>query len=133
VREVKERNPYNRVQWIRVRDWKLSRNPLCEWCQNKGQATWATVVHHTNENPWDNRIDNLVALCRQCHEDHHGRIVSTACDVDGVPANNKHHWNQADNHEKKARTGAGQISGGAKSLNRAGNPRGRFRVKILGG
>lgn len=29
------------------------------------------VIHHLNERPWDNRPENLIALCSKCHAVHH--------------------------------------------------------------
>lgn len=77
-----------------MRKWKLGVDPLCEWCAERGLAVPAEVVHHADKDPWNNRMDNLVSLCRDCHEDHHGRMSSTACDIDGVPLSGKHHWRE---------------------------------------
>lgn len=65
-------------QWSKVRKTKLSINPLCEACLKKGIAKAADTVHHivTVENDPALRLDfnNLVSLCRNCHESFHGRV-----------------------------------------------------------
>lgn len=48
---------------------KLKPGHACERCGGVGN-----VVHHKDENPWNNALDNLERLCRSCHAGHHGRI-----------------------------------------------------------
>lgn len=36
---------------------------------------WRFEVHHKNENPFDNRVTNLVGLCHHCHRKRHGHEV----------------------------------------------------------
>jgi 5-methylcytosine-specific restriction endonuclease McrA len=55
------------ARWDKIRAQVLRRNPVCE-C---GHA--ANVVHHVDHDPKNNQRDNLQALCRDCHEVHHGR------------------------------------------------------------
>lgn len=38
-------------------------------CQMCFDASRKIVVHHINENPKDNRMDNLICLCKPCHVD----------------------------------------------------------------
>jgi hypothetical protein len=40
----------------------------CERCPSPGQ-----VIHHKDENPWNNDISNLELLCRSCHARHHAQ------------------------------------------------------------
>jgi len=54
--------------WQRLRAAKLRQNPLCERC-----GAPATVVHHKDHNQFNDFWDNLEAVCRACHEEHHGR------------------------------------------------------------
>lgn len=58
------------AHWRKVRDAILRRYPLC---QAEGCTQAATVVHHRDEDPGNNAADNLMAMCRACHERHHGR------------------------------------------------------------
>lgn len=45
---------------------KLKPPAPCERCGGPGQ-----VVHHKDENPRNNTLDNLERLCRACHINHH--------------------------------------------------------------
>ena len=56
--------------WRRLRAAKLRSCPLCERC-----GAVATVVHHKDKNQWNCSWDNLESLCRDCHEEHHGRKI----------------------------------------------------------
>ena len=55
--------------WQRLRRRKLRRDPLCATC---GRA--AEVVHHRDEDARHHAENNLVSLCRACHERLHGRL-----------------------------------------------------------
>ena len=62
---------YVSVGWRRLRLYKLTQTPFCEWCP---KITIATEVHHIKEvktNP-ELRLDftNLVSLCKTCHSTH---------------------------------------------------------------
>lgn len=65
-------------RWQLVRRLKLSRNPLCEWCESgRGAVVAADMVHHIKpitSHP-DLRLDmsNLQSLCHDCHEVVEGR------------------------------------------------------------
>lgn len=54
-------------RWGKIRLIKLNRDPLCEHCGSP-----AVLVHHSDENPRNNVLDNLVSLCNACHEAVHG-------------------------------------------------------------
>jgi 5-methylcytosine-specific restriction protein A len=56
------------THWQRVRSWQLAQHPLCEMCQHA-----AIVVHHKDHNQFNNSPDNLMSLCRDCHERIHKR------------------------------------------------------------
>lgn len=65
------------ARWQRLRRDKLSRNPLCERCAERGLVAAATEVHHII--PVENGLSrqekerlmfdgsNLTALCHRCH------------------------------------------------------------------
>ncbi len=58
---------YDRA-WQRIRGLKLKRNPICEHCKAKGRTTAAKDVDHIVPLPeGTNKMDNLQALCRRCH------------------------------------------------------------------
>ena len=54
--------------WQRVRAWQLSEHPLCEICKHA-----AIIVHHKDHNQYNNNPDNLMSVCRNCHERIHKR------------------------------------------------------------
>lgn len=77
----KKGNDYRKMiqgsQWIRLRKWKLSRNPLCEDCKERGRIVLATEVHHImpvedglsviDRERLMYAIGNLRSLCHDCH------------------------------------------------------------------
>lgn len=62
-------------RWKEIRDWKIKKDRLCEFCLEKKpqQITLAECVHHIDENPRNNKYENLKSACFDCHERHHGR------------------------------------------------------------
>jgi 5-methylcytosine-specific restriction protein A len=58
--------------WDKLSKLKRTHNPLCEVCCEKGMVTPATEVHHKVKikNRPDLRLDwdNLMSVCRSCHE-----------------------------------------------------------------
>ena len=57
------------VAWRRLRAATLDRDSwTCGDCGRKGARF---EVHHQNGNPADNRLANLITLCRNCHQLHH--------------------------------------------------------------
>jgi 5-methylcytosine-specific restriction protein A len=77
--ERKERRKwYNKERWNRLREWKLTLNPLCEICEQHGIHTPAVDVHHIkspfgeSDNEADRYelffdLDNLQSICKECH------------------------------------------------------------------
>lgn len=77
---------YNSRQWRELRVRKLTEQPLCEICREKGLVVSARCVHHkvpietakdyqamwTLATTWD----NLQSLCFQCHSDIHQKMNS---------------------------------------------------------
>lgn len=55
--------------WRILRDNFLRAYPMC---QAKGCKHVAEMVHHKDHNPRNNSQDNLMAVCRPCHELIHG-------------------------------------------------------------
>ena len=70
---------YHTYEWVKVRSLALERDHYeCQVCADLGGHRPAEVVHHIHpaedfpEKFTDQ--DNLVSLCRECHETLHGRI-----------------------------------------------------------
>lgn len=64
---------YSNTNWRKRRAIYISQNPLCERCLSKGRMTTANLVHHivpVSQGGSDDE-DNLMALCRSCHEHIH--------------------------------------------------------------
>ncbi|WP_247869541.1 HNH endonuclease signature motif containing protein [Herbaspirillum sp. ST 5-3] len=82
--------------WRKLRASVLADEPLCRHCQALGRVTPATDVDHIDNDPSNNRRDNLQALCHECHSRKTnadmGRRVSYGCDADGIPLNPNHPW-----------------------------------------
>lgn len=50
-----------------IQTYRKHRKDACERCG----ATAKLMVHHKNEDRYDNRLENLETLCRRCHQVHH--------------------------------------------------------------
>jgi len=53
-------------------------NYTCQWCGKayaEDAQTWRahTVVHHLDGNRLNNNVENLITICRSCHQSHHGK------------------------------------------------------------
>ena len=63
---------YNSKQYRDNRRIKLKDNPVCEKChKNKAIGT-----HHKDYEPGNNDINNLMTVCRKCHNKLHTKIHS---------------------------------------------------------
>lgn len=66
-----DRQWYGKPSWRRFRRWFLSQYPLCADCQERGELTEATEVHHVEkrkDNPDEAfNEDNCKSLCKGCH------------------------------------------------------------------
>src|SRR5689334_2122982 len=47
-----------------IQIYRRFRKDACERCGAKSKL----IVHHKNEDRYDNRLDNLETLCRRCHQ-----------------------------------------------------------------
>ena len=74
--DEKERDPkfsmfYNSSVWRKLRNLKLSRDPLCEYCMEREQIKIASEVDHVIplKVVWSKRLDinNLKSSCHRCH------------------------------------------------------------------
>lgn len=71
----------NTTKWRKIRENKLSMNPLCELCEEEEKTILATEIHHVN--PIQNGINyadmedraydmnNLQSLCHEHHKNIH--------------------------------------------------------------
>lgn len=73
-----EQKLYQSARWRKLREQKLTADPLCEPCLRAGRITPATIVHH--KEPLKRGGDpfewiNLEAICASCHNkaETHGR------------------------------------------------------------
>ena len=57
--------------WDKLRGMKLSADSLCQNCQANGRVVPAVLVHHKDYNQFNNTWDNLMSVCRACHEQMH--------------------------------------------------------------
>ena len=64
-----------------------------------GRTTPATDVDHINNEPTDNRRENLQPLCASCHsrktQADRGHKVAMGCDADGYPLDPDHDWQKS--------------------------------------
>ncbi|WP_457978086.1 HNH endonuclease [Ectopseudomonas composti] len=103
-------------RWQQARADHLRRNPLCVFCRDKGRAVAASVVDHIKAPRlgdaklsgdaariaeawrlfWDRT--NWQSLCGTCHNSTKQRLEKSGrvagCDVSGLPADPRHHWNR---------------------------------------
>lgn len=79
--EEERKKIYRSERWKRLRALKFANNPLCELCQKEGRTTPAEDIHHIvsfmtatdhgtrYQLAYD--YDNLMSLCKQCHQRQH--------------------------------------------------------------
>lgn len=65
------RRLYKTARWQRIRQAKLTQDPLCEWCLEREEITEAAEVHHADGG---HRGDEtkfwsgpFVSTCKSCH------------------------------------------------------------------
>lgn len=75
----------------------LREQPLCVECERQGQIEDAREVDHINNDPSDNRRENLQGLCSQHHAQKtrrdYGARQRHGCAGDGTPLDPAHPWN----------------------------------------
>ena len=57
----------NKNQPLGIQTYRRAKKDKCEWCG----STKNLIVHHADENRYNNNLDNLVTLCRACHQKIH--------------------------------------------------------------
>ncbi len=64
------RSIYNSIQWRKLRQMILHKQPICVMCEQKNRYTTANTIDHIlpiNKGGAVWAIDNLQALCSSCH------------------------------------------------------------------
>lgn len=88
----------NGAAWRRLRARVLADQPLCVHCERTGAVTPATEVDHVDNDPANNRRENLQGLCASHHamktRQDYGARAKFGCDADGRPLDPNHEWNQ---------------------------------------
>lgn len=63
---------YKTAAWRRLREYQLSRQPLCEFCLRTEDVTEATIVDHIKAHKGDLELfhdpSNLQSLCKHHHD-----------------------------------------------------------------
>jgi len=72
------KGPWARVENERAREAaRIRDHNLCQDCLQRGRVVFADTVHHIEpvRDEWHKRLqlDNLVSLCRTCHEARHSK------------------------------------------------------------
>ena len=90
--------PLTSAAWRKLRRSVLASEPCCRMCIAMGKTVVATDLDHYNNDPSDNRLENLQPLCHSCHsrktQRDQGFNVSMGCASDGTPLDPCHHWNR---------------------------------------
>lgn len=111
----------NGAAWRKLRAYILNESPLCEHCMDRGLTVPATDVDHINNDPSDNRRENLQALCHECHSRKTnadmGHRVAYGCDADGMPLDPNHPWNREKSPATDSHEPPGSLRFNAKSEN----------------
>ena len=96
------RSLYKTAQWKRLRQWTLSREPLCAFCTKLGRIEPAVVVDHIEPHRGDKTrfydSRNLQGLCKRCHDSlkqaEEKRGYSNEIGLDGRPIDPRHPANR---------------------------------------
>lgn len=85
--------------WRKLRAYVLAGEPMCRHCTQQGALTIAADVDHRDNDASNNALVNLVPLCHECHSrktaKDMGHNVRMGCDVNGMPLDVNHPWNNA--------------------------------------
>jgi 5-methylcytosine-specific restriction protein A len=106
----------NGAAWRNLRAHVLSSEPCCRQCIREGRTTLATDVDHMNGAD-DNRMESLQPLCHACHsrktQADMGKRVTWGCDINGLPLDPAHPWNNEPGTRAMALMRSDQKSPGA--------------------
>lgn len=68
---------------------KILNKLNCNRC-NLSATEVEIVIHHIDENPLNNSVENLEPLCRACHAKHHSpKLIEQYCEICGKPNSTK--------------------------------------------
>lgn len=97
--------PYSTSTWQRLRQAKLSAQPICEACERRGRTVLAEAVDHivaiNKGGDAFPPLDGLMSLCTSCHNSKTSRVDKghskaqsrfKGCDVDGNPIDPEDGW-----------------------------------------
>lgn len=75
--DAKEQEFYGSTAWKKLRQYKKTKNPLCEVCLANDELNPTELIHHIIEvkDDWDLRLvlSNLQSVCMSCHNKIHGK------------------------------------------------------------
>lgn len=102
------RKLYKRKRWLDIRAIQLGRQPLCEWCLERGEVVAATECHHDNPkqkfDPSTFHDGPFTSLCKACHDGRAQSIevrgYSKEIGPDGWPIDPSHPANRGGGGEK---------------------------------
>ena len=57
----------NKHRALGIQTYRRVKKTKCEWCGSTNNL----LVHHLDENRYNNNIDNLITLCKRCHQNLH--------------------------------------------------------------
>ena len=57
----------NKHQPLGIQTYRKARKEMCEWCGSQKNL----LVHHKDENRYNNNLDNLITLCKSCNQKLH--------------------------------------------------------------
>lgn len=97
--------PYATSTWQRLRQAKLSAQPICEPCERRGRTVLAEAVDHIiaiekGGDPFP-PLDRLMSMCASCHNSKTARMDRRnskgasrfkGCDLNGNPIDTNDGW-----------------------------------------
>ena len=60
-------NYKNKHRPLGIQTYRRAKKTSCEWCGSSKNL----CVHHKDENRYNNDINNLITICKRCHQTHH--------------------------------------------------------------
>ena len=57
----------NKNRPLGIQTYRRAKKDKCEWCGSKKNL----CVHHIDGNRYNNDMNNLITICKRCHQTHH--------------------------------------------------------------